>query len=98
MFRLLNEFQRGFPLVPRPFDAIGRELGLTEDAVLGEYRLGAQQGTISRIGVVFAPNAVGASTLAAMEVPQAELERIAAIVSAQPGVNHNYEREHRLNL
>jgi DNA-binding Lrp family transcriptional regulator len=33
-----------------------------------------------------------------MAVPEAELERVAGIVSAFPEVNHNYEREHRYNL
>ena len=33
-----------------------------------------------------------------MAVPVEELEAVAAIVSAYPQVNHNYEREHRFNL
>ena len=33
-----------------------------------------------------------------MAVPPARLEAVAALVSAHPGVNHNYEREHALNL
>jgi len=47
---------------------------------------------------VFRPNTVGASTLAAMAVPAPELETVAAVISAFPQVNHNYEREHRFNL
>jgi DNA-binding Lrp family transcriptional regulator len=31
-------------------------------------------------------------------VPPERLEAVAALVSAHPGVNHNYEREHRFNL
>jgi DNA-binding Lrp family transcriptional regulator len=56
------------------------------------------RGAVSRVGPVFRPNTVGASTLAAMAVPVAELEAIAATISAFPQVNHNYEREHRFNL
>jgi DNA-binding Lrp family transcriptional regulator len=33
-----------------------------------------------------------------MEVPAERLEAVAAVVSSFPEVNHNYEREHRLNL
>jgi hypothetical protein len=44
------------------------------------------------------PNTVGVSTLAAMAVPPEELETVAAIVNGYTEVNHNYEREHRLNL
>ncbi len=97
-WRLLNDFQRDFPLEPEPYARIAERLGIGEDRVL---RLLAQlqaEGRISRVGVVFRPNSVGASTLAAMAVPEPELERIAEIVSAFPEVNHNYEREHRYNL
>lgn len=96
--RLLNDFQRDFPLVSRPYADIGARLGLDEDAVLAAYRDGLASGVISRIGVVIAPRRVGASTLAAMAVPEERLEQVAAIVSAQAGVSHNYEREDALNL
>ncbi|MGE5547956.1 MAG: AsnC family transcriptional regulator [Solirubrobacterales bacterium] len=96
--RLLSEFQQDFPLVARPYAAIAERLGLGEGEVIG--RLGAlkAEGFVSRVGAVFTPHRVGHSTLAAMAVPPAWLERIAAIVSAYPEVNHNYQRDHRLNL
>ncbi len=97
-FTLLNRYQRGFPLVPRPYAEIGRELGTDEAAVIATYRRLAALGVLSRVGVVFRPNRVGASVLAALAVPDADLERVAQIVSAQAEVNHNYEREHRYNL
>ncbi len=56
------------------------------------------EGAISRVGAVVRPNSIGASTLAAMAVPPDRLDEVAARVSARPEVNHNYEREHRLNL
>jgi DNA-binding Lrp family transcriptional regulator len=31
-------------------------------------------------------------------VPQGDLQRVAALVNAEPGVNHNYAREHAWNL
>lgn len=96
--RLLNEFQRDFPLVDRPFAAIGMRIGETAETVLARYSGLLEAGAISRIGVVFAPHAVGASTLAAMAVPSGRVDEVAAIVNAQPETNHNYEREHRLNL
>ncbi|WP_406625474.1 Lrp/AsnC family transcriptional regulator [Acidovorax sp. SDU_ACID1] len=95
---LLNTWQRGFPLCERPFEAIGRTLGLDEGEVLGRYARLWQAGALSRIGAVFAPGAGGASLLAAMTVPPARLDGVAATVSAHPGVNHNYEREHTTNL
>ncbi len=97
-FRLLNEFQRGFPLVAEPWSAIGAQLGCTASDVLAQLAALRDEGKISRVGPVFAPNRIGASTLAAMAVPAADLPRVAAIVSAFSGVNHNYRREHRYNL
>ncbi len=97
-FRLLNEFQRNFPLVPAPFAEIAACLGSDAATVLAMLQDLQQQGAISRVGAVFAPRAVGASTLAALAVPRDQLEEVAARVSAHPGVNHNYEREHAYNL
>jgi len=57
-----------------------------------------RRGTIARLGAVFAPHRIGASTLAAMQVPAARLAAVAAIISRFPEVNHNYEREHAYNL
>jgi DNA-binding Lrp family transcriptional regulator len=53
---------------------------------------------LSRIGGVFGHGTGGAALLAGMQVPIERLEAVAAIVSAHPGVNHNYEREHAFNL
>lgn len=96
--RLIDAFQRDLPLVPRPFAAIADSLGSTEDAVIAALGGLIEDGTVSRVGPVFAPNRAGASTLAAMAVPVDRLEEVAALVSGYPEVNHNYEREHHLTL
>jgi DNA-binding Lrp family transcriptional regulator len=96
--RLLNEFQHGLPLTPEPFADIARQLGVYETTVLETLKRLQTEGVVSRVGAVFRPNRIGASTLAAMAVPEADLERVAAIVSDFAEVNHNYEREHDFNL
>jgi hypothetical protein len=40
----------------------------------------------------------GAFTLAAMQVPDARFDEVAAIVNALPEVAHNYARDHALNM
>jgi DNA-binding Lrp family transcriptional regulator len=97
-FRLLNEFQRDFPLCPAPFAELAARLGVAEKAVLGSLERLRHEGKISRVGAVFAPKRIGASTLAAMAVPPARLEAVATAVNRFAEVNHNYEREHRYNL
>ena len=91
--RLLNDYQHGFPLLPRPYAAIGDDLGIGEDEVLALLDRECERGAVSRIGAVFAPRRIGASTLAALAVPADRLDAVAAAVSARPEVNHNYERE-----
>ncbi len=97
-FRLLNDFQRDFPLCPAPFAELAARLGVAEKQVIGRLEELRREGKISRVGAVFAPKRIGASTLAAMAVPPEQLDAVAAAVNRFPEVNHNYEREHRYNL
>lgn len=97
-FSLLNDFQRDFPLVSRPFAVMAEGLGLAEADVLVALARLQEQGRVSRVGPVFAPNRLGASTLAALAVPESELAAVAALVSGRAEVNHNYRREHAWNL
>jgi DNA-binding Lrp family transcriptional regulator len=96
--KLLNDFQHDFPLSPAPYADMAQQLGVSEDEVIATLARLKEKGAVSRVGAVVRPNTVGASTLAAMAVPPADLERVAALVSGYAEVNHNYEREHRLNL
>ena len=55
--------------------------------------------TLTRFGPMYnVEQAGGAFVLAAMSVPQSDVERVVAIVNAMPQVAHHYERTHRLNL
>jgi DNA-binding Lrp family transcriptional regulator len=96
--RLLNEWQRGFPLSNRPFAQVGQALAATETEAIELCGQLLARGAISRVGGVWAPGAGGAALLCAMAVPPDRLQAVASAVNALPGVNHNYEREHTLNL
>lgn len=97
-FRLLNDFQRDFPLCAAPYAELATRLGVVENEVLKALEGLKRAGKISRVGAVFAPKRIGASTLAAVAVPPERLAAVAQIVNRFPEVNHNYEREHRYNL
>lgn len=97
-YALLNDFQRDFPLTAEPYKAMACHLGCPESLVLSRLAALQTEGSVSRVGVVFAPRRVGASTLAALAVPVSRLEEVAHMVNAHPGVNHNYERENVWNL
>jgi DNA-binding Lrp family transcriptional regulator len=96
--RLIDRYQRGLPLNPRPFAEMARACGGTERDVLETLGTLVADGTLSRVGAVIPPGVLGVSTLAAMAVPEDDLEEVAALVGSYPEVNHNYEREHALNL
>jgi DNA-binding Lrp family transcriptional regulator len=96
--RLLNDFQRDFPLSPRPYLDIANALGVSEREVLSALTELNDNNFISRIGPIIPPNHIGVSTLVAMAVPEQQLQAVADKISAYAEVNHNYEREHRLNL
>ncbi len=96
--RLLNDYQQDLPLSATPYQDIANSLGITEDQVLCLFKELQDEQFISRIGSVIAPNSIAVSSLMAMSVPQDQLQQVASLVNQYPEVNHNYERENRLNL
>lgn len=95
---LLDQYQRGFPLSPSPYADIAAQLGVTEEAVLDCFASLNRRGLIARIGPVFRPNTIGASTLVAMAVPSERLQEVAETINGFDEVNHNYQRTHEYNL
>lgn len=96
---IINALQGGFPVCERPFDQAARALGISEDLLIERIGRMLQQGTLSRFGPMYhAERMGGALTLCAMQVPQADFERVAEQVNAFPEVAHNYGREHALNM
>ncbi len=95
---LLDNWQRGFPLTSEPFSVLADALSIQQEDVLQRLKRMQKSGRITRVGATLAPNTISASTLAAVAAPPEELEEIAAIIGAEPGVNHSYEREDHWNL
>lgn len=95
---LIDEYQKGLPVCSRPFLEMGNRLGASESEVVSALGRLKESGKLSRIGPVFNHKKAGASTLAAMAVPEDVLAEVAERVNAFTGVNHNYAREHKFNL
>ncbi|WP_298964787.1 Lrp/AsnC family transcriptional regulator [uncultured Roseibium sp.] len=95
---LLDDWQRDFPIDPRPFAVIGSAIGCPEEEVLNRLDVLHASGRITRVGATCAPNTVSASTLAALSAPDEVLEQVAEFVGSRAGVNHSYLRENRWNL
>lgn len=97
--RIVTALQRGIPVVPRPFATAARDLGVDEATLIRKLKNLLEHGVLTRFGPLYnADRLGGAFTLCAMSVPEAEFDRVCAIVNAYPEVAHNYEREHRLNM
>jgi DNA-binding Lrp family transcriptional regulator len=96
---ILNRIQSDFPVTPRPYQAIGRELNLAEEEVIARVGHLKAIGIIRRIGGNFSPEILGfVSTLCAASVPAEKIEVFAAAVNRYPGVTHNYMRDHHFNV
>lgn len=97
-WKLMNDWQRALPLVPRPFDVIASELHVEGTEICQRLQQLLDNGAITRIGATCRPNTLAASTLAAVAAPPERLEAVAEIINAQEGVNHSYERENDWNI
>ena len=97
--QVLNEIQKGIPLVEQPFLLIGQNLGIGEDQVIAIIDSLKAKDYIRRFGGIVDVNKLGVrSTLMAMKVDKTDLERVASIINEYKGVTHNYERDDYYNL
>ena len=97
--RLLDIIQTAFPLTPRPYAELGRQLDISEEEAFERVRALRRRKIIRRLGANFQSAKLGfVSTLCAAKVPQDRMEAFVAAVNACPGVTHNYLREHSYNI
>lgn len=97
--KILDIIQTDFPLVPRPYAVIGQQVGVSEEEALEAVNALRRTKIIRRMGANFQSAKLGfVSTLCASKVPEDKLDAFIAEVNAQPGVTHNYLREHSYNV
>jgi DNA-binding Lrp family transcriptional regulator len=97
--RLLNALQGSFQLVEHPFAAVAEDLGIDEAEVLSRTQALRDAGVLRHLSPIFDVFRLGyKSALVAVAVDPSRLEAAAAVISAHPGVSHNYAREHRFNI
>jgi DNA-binding Lrp family transcriptional regulator len=97
--RILNLIQSEFPVVSRPYQEIGRHLGISEKEVLDRVRALKERGVIRRIGGSFDSRKLGFfSTLCAAKVPPEKEAAFNRTINGYPGVTHNYTRNHAFNI
>jgi siroheme decarboxylase len=97
--KILNLIQEEFPLTERPYEEIGKLVGVTEEEALARVKNLKEAGYIRRIGLVLEKKKLGlSSTLCGVHVEEEGLAALVEEINREPGVTHNYEREGDLNL
>jgi DNA-binding Lrp family transcriptional regulator len=96
---LANRLQRHIPLVERPFQVLAGELKMDEGEVLDRLRELRRSRLVRQTSAIFEAGALGyRSSLVAARYDPEELDAGAEVISAYPGVSHNYRRNHDFNL
>ncbi len=96
---IIQLLQNKFPLVPEPYKEIGDKIWMDEVSVISRLVKMFQDGSIRHFGPFFDSKALGySSCLAAMQVPEEDLDRVAEIINKFDGVTHNYLRDGKPNL
>jgi DNA-binding Lrp family transcriptional regulator len=91
--RLLAAVQECLPITERPFQSLGRILGMSETEVLLRLSRMHEEGLVRRIGPILDLKRLGLSgVLVALKVPPGEADAAALVVNEYLEVSHNYLR------
>jgi DNA-binding Lrp family transcriptional regulator len=91
--KILAAVQEEFPLVSRPFRALGVKLGLGEDEVISRLEKLERDGLVRRLGPILDIRKLGLSgVLVAVKVSEEEAQGVADVVDLYEEVSHNYLR------
>ncbi|GFO97591.1 putative AsnC family transcriptional regulator [groundwater metagenome] len=97
--KILNAIQLDFPLVKKPFEELGKSLGLKEEEVIRRVKRLCKESAIRRIGPIISTKKTGGtSTLVAMKVPPERVDKVAGIINQYDEVSHNYLRPANYNI
>lgn len=95
---LVQATQAGLPLVPRPYHALGEQLGIAAGEVMHRLQGMLDQGIIRRIGAVPNHYAIGytANGMSVWDVDAARIDALGAAIGSLDFVTHCYRRPRRL--
>ncbi len=96
---IIDRMQGDFPICERPYATVAEQLDISEDELIRRLESLLAAKVLTRFGPMFQVERMGgAFVLAALAVPEARFDAVAAQVNALPQVAHNYRREHQLNM
>jgi DNA-binding Lrp family transcriptional regulator len=97
--QLLNIIQTGFPVTSKPYEALGKKIGISSSEALSRTRELVECGIIRKIGASFDTRKLDhVSALVAAKAPAERIEEVVRIISSFEEVTHSYERDHEYNL
>jgi DNA-binding Lrp family transcriptional regulator len=92
--RAVQALQRDLPLEHKPFAALAREAGMTDDEIVGKARAFLETGAMRRYAAVLHHREAGfaANAMAVWKVPEEMAEQVGIKMAAHPSVSHCYQR------
>ncbi len=92
---LVRATQEDLPRVSRPFEALGKELGLSEEEVLAWLKKGLDKGFIRRFAGLVRHTKAGfrGNIMVAWQVPSERVEEIGRLLAQEKKITHCYERK-----
>jgi len=98
--RILAAIEDGIPIISRPFDAVGRALGLPERVVIARLCRMIEAGTITRFGYVVHHRRLGfvANAMVVWDVPDEMVADAGRLLAAADCVTLCYQRPRRLPM
>ncbi len=98
--QLIVATQAGLPLVPRPYDVLAEQVGLSSNEVQHRFRSMLENGIIRRVGVVPNHYRLGyvSNGMSVWNVRDEVVDEMGEIVGALDYVSHCYRRPRHLPL
>jgi len=98
--QIITATQDGLPLVRRPFEALAKQIGVTEDTIKIRLNAMLECGIIRRIGVVPNHYRLGytANGMSVWDVDDNSVDELGEVVGALDYVSHCYRRPRHLPL
>jgi DNA-binding Lrp family transcriptional regulator len=92
--RVARQVQGDIPLDKRPFEVIGKKLGMSEDDVIGVLKGLQKKGVMRRFGAVLRHTRAGFSenAMVVWAVPEERCEEIGSLLASYSEISHCYER------
>ena len=97
--KILNRIQKDWQITETPFAELSNELRIDEAVIVSTIQNLKDDKIIRDITAIFNAESLGYdSALIAFKVTEDKIENAVSIINSNPGVSHNYLRDHSYNI